>query len=114
MKLVNSTYAWIAVIILFATTYLTRSLPLIFCKKPIQNTFFKSLLNYLPYAVLTSMLIPEIFHGPYGLIPGILGFVVAIVLAYLDQNLITILAVATVITYIAMIFNNQIMAAFGL
>ena len=70
----NNTYAWIGILILFITTYFTRMLPLFFCKKPIQNTFFKSLLAYLPYAVLTSMLIPEVFQAPYGMIPGILGW----------------------------------------
>ena len=110
----DNIYAWIGVIILFITTYFTRMLPLIFCKKPIQNTFFKSLLAYLPYAVLTSMLIPEVFQGSYGMIPGILGVIVAIVLSYLDQSLIVVLAVSTIVTYIAMIFNPQIRAVFGI
>ena len=109
----NNTYVWIGIIILFITTYFTRMLPLIFCKKPIQNTFFKSLLAYLPYAVLTSMLIPEVFQAPYGVLPGILGFIIAIVLAYLEQSLVVVLAVSTIITYIAMLFNPQIMSALG-
>lgn len=110
----NIVYVWIGVLILFVTTYFTRMLPLVFCKKPIQNVFFKSLLAYLPYAVLASMLIPEIFQGSYGLIPGVLGFIVAVVLSYLDQNLFVVLAVSTVITYISMILHPQIMAALGL
>ena len=110
----SSTYAWIGVIILCVTTYFTRMFPLVFCKKPIQNIFLKSLLAYLPYAVLTSMLIPEVFRGSYGLIPGFLGFVVALVLAYLDKSLIVVLAFSTIVTYITMIFNPQIMATFGL
>lgn len=110
----NNIYAWLGVLILFVTTYFTRMLPLIFCKKPIQNTFLKSLLAYLPYAVLTSMLIPEVFQGSYGVIPGILGLIVAVVLSYLDQSLIVVLAVSTVVTYVTMIFNPQIMAALGL
>lgn len=110
----NNIYVWLGVLILFVTTYFTRMLPLIFCKKPIQNTFFKSLLAYLPYAVLTAMLIPEVFQGSYGVIPGILGFIVAIILSYLDQSLIVVLAVSTLVTYITMIFNPQIMAVLGL
>lgn len=101
----SSTYVWVCVLILFVTTYFTRMLPLIFCKKQIQNTFVKSLLAYLPYAVLTAMLIPEVFNASYGLIPGILGFIVAVVLAYLDQSLVVVLAVATVVTYVAMMFH---------
>lgn len=110
----NNIYAWIGVIILFVTTYFTRMLPLIFCKKPIQNVFFKSLLAYLPYAVLTAMLIPEVFQGSYGLIPGILGFIVAVVLSYLNQSLIVVLSISTIVTYITMLFNSQIIAALGL
>ena len=60
------------------------------------------------------MLIPEVFQGSYGMIPGILGVIVAIVLSYLDQSLIVVLAVSTIVTYIAMIFNPQIMAVFGI
>lgn len=110
----NNTYIWICVLLMFVTTYFTRMLPLVFCKKQIQNTFVKSLLAYLPYAVLTSMLIPEVFKAPYGVIPGILGFVVAIVLSYLDQSLIVVLAVSTVVTYVSMMFNPQIMSVLGL
>lgn len=110
----NNIYIWICVLLMFVTTYFTRMLPLVFCKKQIQNTFIKSLLAYLPYAVLTSMLIPEVFKASYGVIPGVLGFIVAIVLSYLDQSLIVVLAVSTIVTYIAMIFNPQVMSALGL
>ena len=110
----NSAYVWIGVIILFVTTYFTRMLPLIFCKKPIQNTFLKSLLAYLPYAILISLLIPEVFQGQYGLIPGILGCIVAVVLAYLDKSLVVVLSAATIVTYVTMIFNPQISAMLGL
>lgn len=110
----NNIYAWIGVLILFITTYFTRMLPLVFCKKPIQNVFFKSLLAYLPYAVLTAMLIPEVFQGSYGMVPGILGFIVAVILSYLDQSLIVVLAVSTIVTYVTMIFNPQILAALGM
>ena len=101
----SSTYVWICILILFVTTYFTRMLPFIFCKKQIQNTFIKSLLAYLPYAVLAAMLIPEVFNASYGLIPGILGFITAVVLAYFDKSLVIVLAVATVITYTAMMLH---------
>lgn len=110
----NETYMWICALILVATTYFTRMLPLFFCKKQIQNTFLRSLLAYLPYAVLTSMMIPEVFQGSYGVIPGVLGFIVATVLAYLDQSLVVVLGVSTLVTYITMLFNPQIMSLFGL
>lgn len=109
----NNVYIWICILILFVTTYFTRMLPLVFCKNQIKNTFFKSLLAYLPYAVLTSMLIPEVFMAQYGLIPGILGFVVAIVFSYLNQSLIVVLAMSTIVTYVSMIFNSQIMSFLG-
>ncbi len=101
----SNTYVWVCVLILFVTTYFTRMLPFIFCKKQIQNKFIRSLLAYLPYAVLTSMLIPEVFRASYGLIPGILGFIVAVVLAYFEQSLVVVLSVATVVTYVSMMLH---------
>ena len=45
------------------TTYLIRMLPLVLCKKKIENVFIRSFLYYVPYAVLGAMTIPAIFFS---------------------------------------------------
>ena len=79
----SAKYVWICILILFVTTYFTRLLPFIFFKGDIKNKFISSTLAYLPYAVLTSMMFPEVFEQDgMGIIPAIAGFIVAVVLSY--------------------------------
>ena len=44
-------------------TYLIRMIPFTLFRKEIKSNFIKSLLYYLPYAVLSAMTIPAIFIG---------------------------------------------------
>ena len=46
--------------IMFAVTYATKAVGLLFVKKPIKNKFIKSFLYYLPYSVLAVMVLPAI------------------------------------------------------
>ena len=103
-----STYILICVLLLFITTYFTRMLPFLLCKGEIKNKFVKSLLAYLPYAVLTSMIFPEVFEiRGMGLIPAIVGFIVAVVVSYMNKSLIWVLASSTVATLIMMLIMSS-------
>lgn len=105
----SAKYVWICILILFATTYFTRLLPFIFFKGDIKNKFISSTLAYLPYAVLTSMMFPEVFEqNGMGIIPAIVGFIVAVVLSYKNKSLIIVLAAATIATYLFMLINPYI------
>ena len=78
-----------------------RVLPLIFCKKPIKNRFIQSFLFYIPYAVLTSIAIPEVFHSTASVPSAVAGVVVACILAYFEKDLLTVCLSATVAVFIA-------------
>ncbi len=105
----SAKYVWICILILFVTTYFTRLLPFIFFKGDIKNKFISSTLAYLPYAVLTSMMFPEVFEQDgMGIIPAIAGFIVAVVLSYKNKSLIIVLAAATIATYLFMLINPYI------
>lgn len=106
----NPIYLWGGILILFVTTYFTRMLPLVLCKKQIQNKFIKSTLAYLPYAVLSSMLFPEVFEQKIGLIASIIGFIVAVVLSYFDKSLIIVLVFSTLVGYVFMRLNPYIIS----
>lgn len=73
-------------------TYLIRMLPLVLVKKKIQNRFILSFLYYIPYAVLTVMTIPAIFYATSHKISAVIGFVAAVVLAYMKKSLVTVAA----------------------
>ena len=47
-------------IIMAVTTYLVRMIPFTAFRKKITNPFFKSLIYYLPYALLSAMTFPFI------------------------------------------------------
>ncbi len=80
--------------------YLLRMLPLVFCKGKIKNKFLQSFLSYVPYAVLTSMTIPEVFSCTPNFLACTLGFAAAVVLAYFGQGLLPVALSATAVTFI--------------
>jgi branched-subunit amino acid transport protein len=56
----NSVF-FIYLLILAGSTYLIRVIPFIAIKEKINNSFVRSFLYYIPYAVLTAMTIPAVF-----------------------------------------------------
>ena len=72
------------------TTYLIRLLPMTLLRKPIQSRFLRSFLHYVPYACLTAMTFPAILSSTDSMISGGLAFLVAVVLALLNQKLILV------------------------
>ena len=58
----NSVF-FIYLLILAGSTYLIRVIPFIAIKEKISNSFVRSFLYYIPYAVLTAMTIPAVFYA---------------------------------------------------
>ena len=75
-------------------TYLIRMLPLVLMKHKIRSRFLNSFLYYIPYAVLAVMTIPAIFYATSCLFSALVGFAVAVVLAYFRKGLLTVAASA--------------------
>lgn len=71
-------------------TYLVRMLPLVLVKHKIENRFIRSFLYYVPYAVLAVMTVPGIFYSSSYLISAIIGFCVAMILAYFEKGLLPV------------------------
>jgi branched-subunit amino acid transport protein len=76
--------------VMAGTTYLLRLLPMLIFRHRIKNRFIRSFLYYIPYAVLTVMAIPAIFHSTTYIASGIIAAAVAIALAYLRRSLIVV------------------------
>ena len=84
----------IYLLVMAGVTYLVRMLPMVLIKKKITNTFVRSFLYYVPYAVLGVMTVPAIFYSTSYLISAIVGFAVAAVLAYFEKGLLAVAASA--------------------
>ena len=91
----------ISLLIMAGVTYLLRLLPMLLIRKKINNRFIQSFLYYIPYAVLTVMAVPAIFHSTAYLASGIIAGVVAITLAYFRQSLIVVASGAALSALIA-------------
>jgi branched-subunit amino acid transport protein len=71
-------------------TYLIRMVPFTVFRRPIRSRFFRSLLQYIPYAVLSAMTIPSIFYSTGNVYTAAAGTVVAVILAYRNKPLIVV------------------------
>ena len=77
-------------------TYLIRTIPFTLFRKQIKSRFIRSVLHYLPYAVLSAMTIPAIFYSTGNLTTAAARTVTAIIIAFFDKPLIVVaLAAAT-------------------
>ena len=89
------------IVVMAGVTYLIRMLPFAFFSKKIESPFLKSLLYYMPYAVLSAMTIPAIFFSTGNIVTAVIGTAVALVLAYFDLPLIVVALSAAGIVFAA-------------
>lgn len=76
--------------VMAGATYLIRMIPFVSFRKKVESPFLRSLLYYIPYAVLAAMTIPAIFYSTGNIYTAIAGTVVAIALAYFELPLIVV------------------------
>lgn len=81
--------------VMAGVTYLIRMLPLVLVKKRIENRFLLSFLYYMPYAVLAVMTVPAIFYATESFLSAVVGFAVALVLAFFGRGLVTVAALSS-------------------
>lgn len=80
----------IYIAVMAGVTYLIRMIPFTVFRKKIKSKFFRSMLFYIPYAVLSAMTIPAIFYSTGNVITAAVGTVVALALAYFRLPLIAV------------------------
>ena len=76
--------------VMAGVTYLIRMIPFTAFRKQIKSRFLRSVLYYLPYAVLSAMTFPAILYSTGNTISASIGTAVALVLAYLGLPLIVV------------------------
>ena len=90
---------YIYILLMAATIFLIRVVPLTLIRREIKNEFIKSFLFYVPYVTLAVMTFPAIVDATNSPVAGLVALVVGIVAAYSNLSLfkVTVLCCATVL-----------------
>lgn len=80
----------IYIAVMAGVTYLIRMIPFTVFRKQIKSRFIKSILYYLPYAVLAAMTVPAIFYSTGNIKSAVVGTVVAVVVAFFEKPLLIV------------------------
>ena len=95
---------YLYILLMAAVTYLIRALPLTLIRREIKSPFIKSFLYYVPYATLAAMTFPAILTATDHVESSVLGFVVALVLAFNRKSLLTVAGSACFTAFIVELF----------
>lgn len=99
---------WIYIIVMAVVTYLIRSVPFVAFRKKIKNRFVKSLLAYIPYAVLAAMTVPGVFFSTSDALNAGIGFAVAVILSFLKCPMLLVAVAACAGAYITTLIQSLI------
>lgn len=75
------------ILVMAGVTYLVRAVPFVAFRKKIKSRFIRSVLYYLPYAVLTAMVLPGVFYSTGSIVTAAAGFGAAVILALFGRSL---------------------------
>lgn len=96
-----SSYLLLTVFVMAVMTYLPRMLPLTFFKKEIHSRFIRSLLYYVPYAVLSALTFPSILYATGHMGSVLVGGLAGIYFAYRQKGLVFVACVTVICSFIA-------------
>ncbi len=88
------------ILVMGLVTYLIRMLPFTLFRREIRSTFVKSLMYYIPYAVLAAMTVPAIFYSTGSFPAAIAGTVIALILAFVGMPLIVVALAAALAAFL--------------
>ncbi len=91
---------WIYILVMAVVTYLIRMLPFTLIRGKVKSRFLRSLLYYIPYAVLAAMTFPSIFYATGNTVTALTGTVVALLLAFFRMPLIVVALAAAGTSYL--------------
>ncbi|MBE5039953.1 AzlD domain-containing protein [Ructibacterium gallinarum] len=82
-------------------TYAVRCLPLTLFRREITNVYIRSFLEYIPYAVLGTMTLPDVLYSTGSMGSAVVGLIAAAALAYMERSLLTVAAAACLVVFVA-------------
>ncbi len=84
------------ILVMALVTYLIRMIPFAFFRKKIKSQYLKSVLFYIPYAVLSAMTFPYIFYSTGNIYTALIGTIVAIIAAVCKRSLLIVAILACI------------------
>lgn len=87
-------------VVMALVTYLIRAVPFAMFNRKIKSRFVRSFLEYVPFAVLSAMTIPDIFFATDMLLSSVVALFVAVALAYKEKSLLTVAVFSCVAVYV--------------
>lgn len=91
---------YLYILVMALVTYLIRAVPFVLFRRQIKSRFIKSLLYYLPYAVLTAMTIPDIFSATGSTLTAAVGCLAAVIFALFGKSLLTVAVAACAAAFV--------------
>lgn len=88
------------ILLMAGITYICRMLTFVLVRKKINNRFIRSLLEYLPYGVLTAMVFPAVMYSTDSMVSAVAGMIVAIILSIFKKGLLTVALSATATVFV--------------
>lgn len=97
----NTMTLFLYILVMAGVTYFIRMVPLVAIRKKITNKFILSFLYYVPYAVLGAMTFPAVFSATGSVLSASVGVVVALVLAFMEKDLLIVAVFSTAAAFIS-------------
>lgn len=90
---------YVYILVMAATIFVVRVLPLTLIRKPIRSQFLRSFLYYVPYVTLAVMTFPAITQVTQSPVAGAAAFAVGLVCAWAGVGLlpVSLICCATVL-----------------
>ena len=98
----HNIYIYIA--IMAGVSFLIRTLPLTFIRKPITNRFLRSFLFYVPYVTLAVMTFPAIVNATQSPLAGAAALVVGIAAAWFGASLFQVSVACCAVVFVLELF----------
>ncbi|NUU98875.1 hypothetical protein XO12_01710 [Marinitoga sp. 1154] len=90
----------ITIILMSIVTLIPRIVPFFIAEKLTSNSFLKKFFKYIPYTILGMLIIPDIFYSTGNIFSGIIGFITALILSFLNMNSIIVIFITVLVVYL--------------
>lgn len=89
-----------ALVVAALVTYTLRAVPLLLLRREIESRWINSFLYFVPWAVVSAMVIPDIFTSTSSVVSATIGLIVALFLAWRGRSLLLVVLAAAVAVYL--------------
>ena len=89
-----------ALVVAALVTYTLRAVPLLLLRREIESRWINSFLYFVPWAVVSAMVIPDIFTSTSSVVSATIGLIVALFLAGRGRSLLVVVLAAAVAVYL--------------